>query len=192
MTKDPATPVRPERFPFRRLQSVNALPAKGTTVVIEANEAERAALAADIDILSIERLEATLLVAPWRKHGVKVTGEVRGTVHQACVVTLEPVEETIVEPIERTFLPESEIGPVGDEIEVDPEADDPPEPLEGAGVDLGAIAAEHLALGLDPYPKAPGVAFDGLIEDDGSDDEPSPFAALAALKAGEKGSGGPH
>ena len=30
-----------------------------------------------------------------------------------------------------------------------------------AQIDLGALAAEFLALGLDPYPRKPGVAFDG-------------------------------
>ncbi|WP_181707183.1 DUF177 domain-containing protein [Chthonobacter rhizosphaerae] len=186
MTHD-HTPARPPRSPLSKPQSVTALPAKGTTVVIEANEAERAAIARDIDILAVDRLTATFLVAPWRKHGVKVTGEVRGTVRQECVVTLEPVVEEVFETVELTFLPESEIGPVSDEIEIDPEAADPPEALEGNTVDLGAIAAEHLALGLDPYPKAPGVTFDGLIEDDGSADAVTPFAALASLKG--KGGG---
>lgn len=174
--------TRPRRFPFSRLQSVTSLPAKGVTVVLSADESERAALAADMDIVAVDTLEATFLVAPWRKHGVKVTGEVRGTVRQACVVTLEPVPETIVEAVEVTYLPESEIGPVSDEIEIDPDADDPPEPLPGNAIDLGAVAAEHLALGLDPYPRAPGVAFEGHVEDDGSADRANPFAALAALK----------
>ena len=33
-------------------------------------------------------------------------------------------------------------------------------------IDLGAIVGEHLALGLDPYPRSPGVAFAGHIEDE--------------------------
>jgi hypothetical protein len=47
-------------------------------------------------------------------------------------------------------------------------------------IDLGAIAAEHLALGLDPYPRAPGAEFADHIEDAAR--ETSPFAALGLLK----------
>jgi hypothetical protein len=37
-----------------------------------------------------------------------------------------------------------------------------------------------MALGLDPYPRAPGAVWQDVIEDDGSDDAPpSPFAGLA-------------
>ena len=37
---------------------------------------------------------------------------------------------------------------------------DEPEPLIGGVVDLGAIATEFLILGLDPYPRKPGVVFE--------------------------------
>lgn len=169
--------------PFSRPKSIAALAPKGTEATIEATAAEREALARDLDILGIDELRATFKITPWRKTGLKLKGTVSGRVRQACVVTLEPVPETVEEDVELTFLPAGEIGPVGDEIEIDPDADDPPEPLEGNTIDLGAVAAEHLALGLDPYPRAPGVAFDALIEDDGSDDvAPSPFAALQRLK----------
>ncbi len=38
--------------------------------------------------------------------------------------------------------------------------DEPPEPLVGGTVDLGAIATEFLILGIDPYPRKPGAEFD--------------------------------
>lgn len=173
----------PGTRPFSRPKSVAALPAKGTEVTVEANEAERIALARDLDILSVDALSATFRLTPWRKTGVRLVGTVEARVHQACTVTLEPVEETVAEEVELTFLPAGELGPVGDEIEIDPDAEDPPEALEGNTVDLGVVAAEYLALGLNPYPRAPGVAFSPLIEDDGATDEkPNPFAALERLK----------
>lgn len=169
--------------PFSRIKAVSGLPSKGTMVSIEAGPEERERLARDLDILSVDALSATFTLTPWRKTGVRVAGEVRGRVKQACVVTLDPVDEEVVETVDRTFLPGDEIGPIGDEIEIDAEADDPPEALEGSTLDLGVIASEHLALGLDPYPRAPGAGYGDLIEDDGSkDEEPSPFAALAKLK----------
>ena len=63
-------------------------------------------------------------------------------------------------------------------------ADDPPEPLTGSSIDLGAIATEFLILGIDPYPRKAGVEFaPPAVEND----DPHPFAALAALKNGPDG-----
>jgi hypothetical protein len=36
---------------------------------------------------------------------------------------------------------------------------DPPDPIIDGTIDVGALVAEFLALGLDPYPKKPGVEF---------------------------------
>jgi hypothetical protein len=53
------------------------------------------------------------------------------------------------------------------------------EPLVAGSIDLGAVATEFLLLGLNPYPRKPGVEFQP--PPDASSDE-GPFAALAALK----------
>jgi Uncharacterized ACR, COG1399. len=108
---------------------------------------------------------------------------VRAEVEQACVVTLDPVPESIREVVDLRFLPESEIEPVDEEVEIDVDAEDPPEPIVGATVDLGVLTTEFIAVGLDPYPRKQGVEFEPFIEDDGSEDEAeSPFARLSALK----------
>ena len=39
-------------------------------------------------------------------------------------------------------------------------AEDPPEPIVNGAIDLGALAAEFLMLGLDPYPRKPGAVFE--------------------------------
>lgn len=157
--------------------NVNRL-GEGKTLSIEASAEECAALAEALDILAIDSLTAEVSVKPWRGDGVRVEGVVRSTVSQACVVTLEPVPGAVEERFERRLHPdvvESE------DIVVDPDQPDPPERLDTHEVDVGAIALEHFALGLDPYPRAPGVEFEAVEEDTGEDD-PSPFAALAALK----------
>ncbi|MBJ3776492.1 YceD family protein [Acuticoccus mangrovi] len=148
-------------------------------VAIEASEAERAALAEALDLLSLTSLTADLSVSPWRSEGVRVRGTVRGTVSQACVVTLEPVEGVVEEEIDVRLHPDAG---EATQVEVDPEAADPPEALESDVVDVGAIALEHFVLGLDPYPRVPGAAFEEEAE--AEEEEPSPFAALAALKKG--------
>ena len=53
--------------------------------------------------------------------------------------------------------------------------------IESGEIDLGAIAVEHLALGLDPYPRARGRRVPGHIEDEAGPAD-SPFAALERLK----------
>lgn len=170
-------------IPFSRRFAWDRVQPRGTPVSIEATPGECEAIADALGILKVANASAEFLVTPFRKTGFKVTGEVRAEVEQACVVSLEPVPESISETVDLRFLPESEIEPVDEEIEVDIDAEDPPEPIVGAFVDLGVLATEFIAVGLDPYPRSPGAEFTPLIEDDGSEDEAeSPFAGLSALK----------
>lgn len=150
---------------------------KEETFELEASEAERAAIAEALEIVSLESLTAEVTVRPWRGEGVRVTGVVRAALHQECVVTLEPVAATVEEAFDMRLHPDVVESA---DVEVDPEAPDPPEPLAGNAVDVGAIALEHFVLGIDPYPRAPGVAFEPPGDEDEA--EPSPFAALASLK----------
>jgi hypothetical protein len=55
---------------------------------------------------------------------------------------------------------------------------EPPDEIVNGYIDLGALTAEFLALGLDPYPRKPGVDFDFK----GEEQRDSPFAALSKLK----------
>jgi hypothetical protein len=55
--------------------------------------------------------------------------------------------------------------------------EDEPDPVIDGKIDLGALAAEFFALGLDPYPRKPGAILDE--ERTNSDSIDSPFAALA-------------
>ena len=54
--------------------------------------------------------------------------------------------------------------------------EDEPDPVIDGKIDLGALAQEFFALGLDPYPRKPGVAFEQGAESAPAD---SPFSALA-------------
>lgn len=173
--------------PLSRPISVDGLPARGQMVRVVASAEECEGLAALCGIVAIGKVEAELLLAPWRRTGVKLTGTVSADVVQECVVTLEPVDQKVEERVEITFLPGARPVESGLEIEIDPEADDPPEPLEGGVIDVGVIVAEYVALGLDPYPRKAGVTFEDRIEDDGSDDNPRPFAGLKDLT--DKGQG---
>ena len=136
---------------------------------------------------SLPRLEATFDVALHGRDGLHVTGRVTATVGQSCVVTLEPIESEVIEDIDLVLAPAA--APViveedGGKVEI--AAVDAPEPLSGGTVDLGAIATEFLILGINPYPRKPGVVFEPPAA--GADTD-GPFAALKALR---KTPGGPR
>ena len=141
---------------FSRLVRVEPLPKDGLEQRIEANEAERAALAKLNHLPAIASLAATFRISKQRR-GVRVEGELRALVSQTCVVSLEPFDAEIVEPIDVKFAPAGARKPESAEVLLE-DADEPDEIVEGQ-IDLGAVAAEFLTLALDPYPRKPGAAF---------------------------------
>ena len=157
---------------------VGQIPATGLHRVIEADAQQRAALAALAGLQQLVSARATFDVMPLGGDRFHVTGEVAGLVVQACVVTLEPVENAVNEPIDTMFVPASDIAKMAKAVssDDDAEAPDPPEPIVGGAIDLGGLAAEFLILGIDPYPRKPGVAFD--VPQPPRDPEDHPFAAL--------------
>ena len=181
MTEPPA--------PILRTLSPAEVPPTGTHVPIEADAAQRAALAAAADVVSVEALSAEVLVKPWSGEGFSVSGRVRAKLTQTCVVTLEPIVTTVDEVIDVKLVPPEEMSKYeitpdeNGEIDLDASALDLPDPIEGGVIDVGAIVTEHFMLGIDPYPRKPGVVFDAETAGVGDGREAlSPFAALARLK----------
>lgn len=172
----------------RTLAPADVAPA-GTHVVFEATDAERAALAAAAEVVSVESLSAQLLVRPWSGEGFVVTGRVKAKLTQTCVVTLEPIVATVDEEVDVKLVPPEEMSKYeiepdeNGEIDLDASILDLPEPMEGGVIDVGAIVAEHFLLAVDPYPRKPGAVFDAEAVGVGDGRETlSPFAALAKLK----------
>ena len=168
---------------------VSHLPKKGVRVHVEATERQRAALAANHGLLSVEAFAAEMLVAPWRGDGVKVTGTLSADIIQQCVVTLEPLPARVETPVEGVFVPEgSRLArvPEGEhgEIVVNADAPDMPETFAGNAIDAGALAEEFFELALDPYPRKQDVEFDQPGGDGG--ERVSPFAGLSVLKGGQE------
>ena len=164
---------------FSRPVKVDTLPRDGLRQTIHADEAERAALAQAFGLVAIARLDAELL-AKRTSRGVKVTGKVRAAVTQTCVVSLEPFDSEIEEEVDVRFQrpAEERKGRVHEET-LHFDAEDEPDMIVDGQIDLGALAAEFIALGLDPYPRKPGVEFAAPATDA---DETSPFAPLGGLK----------
>lgn len=135
---------------------------------IEANEAERAALADVLDLQAIHRLVAKVGLRRLSSGLIEVKGSLESEVVQTCVVTLEPVPAKVRESFRLTFgdaQPEPDLS----EIDIDFDDSDPPEPILDGKIDLGVIVAEQLSLGLDPYPRKDGAALPQEFEPKESD-----------------------
>jgi len=156
--------------------NVARLPHKGLMVVIDADAAQRIALAEEHDLLSVESYRAELLVAPWKRNGVKVSGHVVADITQACIVTLEPVAAHIDEPVDALLLPEqSKLGRQGfdggGEILLDAEGPDSPETFSGDTIDVGALAEQFFGLAIDPYPRKSGASLEAAGPDEPVENE---------------------
>jgi hypothetical protein len=164
--------------PLSRIVRIDTLPSDGQTFEIEASPDERAALAKAYKLPSVESLRATLTVKRASRGGARVTGAVHGELNQTCIVSLEPFPATVEEEVDVRFAPPVEEKPArrapDEPLTVSMDEDEPDLLIDGR-IDLGALAAEFFALGLDPYPRKPGAAFD--LPDDVKS-ENSPFSVL--------------
>jgi uncharacterized metal-binding protein YceD (DUF177 family) len=168
--------------PFSFLVLVARIPPAGKHFSIAPDEAARSAVAQTLHIVEVPRLTAEIDVRPVGADSFAVKGALSASVVQTDVVTLEPVPQDVNEEIALTLLPADDTrAKKGAAEEANPEAIDERDVYRGGKIDLGAIVVEHLALGLDPYPRSPGVEFPGHIES-AQEPESSPFAALAKLK----------
>jgi uncharacterized protein len=150
--------------PFSHLVPVRDIPPGGRHYTLEAGEAERQRLAESLDIPAVAALAAELDVHPVTSRGFTVRGRLQASVVQTDVVTLEPVTLDVSEDVDVTLMPAEAAGPKSKraEILVDLAEEDGPDLFHNGRIDLGVIVAEHLALGLDPYPRAPGTDFPAM------------------------------
>ena len=152
---------------------------------IVATEAERAALARRLGLVALDRLSARL---SWRREAsgiICLEGELEAEVAQSCVAPGNALVASNWARVADRFMRHFVQGdlPAEDEVVIDPEADDPAEPLGDGLVDAGEIVTQQLALALDPYPRAP----DSELPAEATRATPaeSPFQVLAALKTGQ-------
>ncbi len=164
------------------------LPQKGVTVKIGTDEKERAALAAAHGLEAVNAFAAEFLITPWKKDGIRVRGRIDAEIVQSCIVTLEPLTNSIAEDVDTIFVPENsrlariELDESG-EMLLDAEGADIPEVFVGDRIDVGAIAEEFFDLAIDPYPRKPGLPDESepkvFGDDDGEEKPVSPFAKLS-------------
>lgn len=164
---------------FSRPVRLDTLGTAPRPIAVEAEPAERAALAQRFGLVAIDRLHAEGQV--WRDAaGPLATLRLRAAIVQSCIASGAPLPAKIDAQVKLRFLPTTD-GPAGDEIELD-EADCDTVFYEGGAIDLGEAAAETLALEMDPFPRSPDA--DIILREAGvlGEDEAGPFGGLKALR----------
>jgi uncharacterized metal-binding protein YceD (DUF177 family) len=167
---------------FRRTVAVAKVGQAGLVRTLAATPSEFAKIADYLGLVGVRTLSAEVGLTRWRDRGVRAVGKLKADVVQSCIVTLDPLDVHIEATFERRFLPEDAPGveQAAHEVFVDPEGEDPAEPL-GRDIDLGEVLVEELSLNLDPYPRKPGAEFQAT--DEGAQPpRKNPFAVLAKLK----------
>ena len=165
---------------FSRPVRVDTLGPAPRQLQIEAEEAERAALARRFGLIAIGRLAAALSLT---REGdeVALTGRLSAAVSQACIATGVPLAAEIEAPFALAFRPQPEPPGRDEEVELG-EQDLDIVFYEDGAIDVGEAVAETLLLNLDPYPRAPGAEEALKAAGVKSEEEAGPFAALAGLR----------
>lgn len=147
---------------------------------LEPDAAERGRIARRLGLESLPALAADVTVRPWLD-GAEIRGRFTAIVEQLCSVSAEPFEYPLRGEIEVRVVPAGSPNMPGEsqhEVELELDAPDPPDVLEGDAIDVAAYVVEHLALEIDPFARKPGAEFSY----EPATQEESPFAALKQLK----------
>ena len=153
-------------------------------VVVEADEAERQALARRFMLVSVDALRASVTLQADAAI-VTAKGRITANIVQSCAVSGADLPVAIDDALSFRFVPPRGEAKPDEEIEIDEDDCDEIE-FTGQTFDLGEAVAQSLALAIDPYATGPDA--DDARRKAGIVDEnaPSgPFAALAGLKKPE-------
>jgi hypothetical protein len=178
------TGAKPAAAKFTRMLAIETVPDTGLDIRLCANETECAALADAYGLVAVQTFEAGFHVRKQGPERYEVSGVLHALVTQTCGVSLEPFETLVSAPVDVDFAPSGR--PLGEPASRKMTAGgaanfagshDPPDPIIDGQIDLGALAAEFLALNLDLYPRKPGVTFADMYVG-GETATNSPFAVL--------------
>ena len=178
---------------FSRIVAADRMEAVETLEIV-ADGAERAALARRFGLDSLDALTASVTLTKFGdRRRVRLSANFSADVLQSCVVTLEPAPSRIEDSFVLVY-DEDAGGPAEAETVVLLKGQISPAPWSGVVIDVGEAVAEHLAVALDPYPRATGADLSalGLAPGEGDagkeGDDPdgefsgSPFKELAKLR----------
>lgn len=166
---------------FERIYNLASLGRAGDEVRVSAPGEELVRIARWAKVRSLASFEATVELRMLSPERFRYDALLKCEIVQDCVVTLEPVRTVIERKIHRELhLTDSKKFDPEVVVDANAEDDDVREEIQSPRYDLAAPLLEELALAIDPYPRAPGVAF---APPDAPEVRPeSPFAVLKKLK----------
>jgi uncharacterized metal-binding protein YceD (DUF177 family) len=154
----------------------------GERLDLVADESERRAISDRLRLGRLDRFEAHVTLSRTGP-AIRAEGRIVASLEQSCVVTGEPVPAHVDEAFTLLFMPEPKEARPDEEVELG-EQDCDVVFYEGGAIDLGSAVADTLALSVDPYPRS--ASAEAALREAGvlTEEQASPFAALAALKKG--------
>lgn len=171
-------------LPISRPFNLNRLGQAGDLIDVKTTADERMALAQFADVLRVEAFSGQVALHKLAPDRFRLDFTLIAEVCQSCVVTLAEVACRIERQFSRElhFNPALHRAPDRTSPEEVPLEDDIPEEIGSLHYDLAVPLVEEFVLGLDPYPRAPGVEFE--VPGDKTEAPESPFAVLKGLKSG--------
>src|SRR5690606_34289433 len=134
------------------------------------------------ELLALDRLEAELEVRRLERGDLyEVAGRFTADLAQECVVTMDPVPLRPSESFTMLFTTDPTVAEAAG-IDVDVEAEDPPELIVGDAIDVGEAVVQQMAMALDPYPRVPDAPVASVEQEDDTEldaERPNPFAVLS-------------
>jgi hypothetical protein len=168
--------------PLERFRDLSGLPDAGYELDIVPGTEELCALAKWAGVDEVSRFKAHVFVrAQSRTRFVEET-QFDADIVQSCVVTLQPVHTHVARSFTRVLQLMPGVQGFADNgglVSATAVAEDSPDEIDSPVYDLGTPLREEFALAIDPYPRAPGVAFEPPTDEDRRE---SPFAVLEKLK----------
>lgn len=170
-------------LPIARLFDLADLSDAGHDAAIVATPAELGRIAEWEGVQAVTLFEGKITLARKSQSRFSYDARLVADIVQNCVVTLEPVTSRIELRFSRSLhyvpgLPADR----GGALTLAAGDDEVPEEIGSLRFDLAAPLLEEFSLAVDPYPRAPGVAFEPPADD--ADGQESPFAVLKSLKRG--------
>jgi uncharacterized metal-binding protein YceD (DUF177 family) len=166
--------------PFEKFVDLSSLSEAGMDVVLAPNESERALIAEWAEVSAVPSFNAQIALKRVSPSRFSYAATLKAEVVQPCGVTLEPVTQTIEQAFTRELHLTHTARHRPELVELSPGAgeDEAPEEIESTRYDAAGPVLEEFSLAVDPYPRAPGVAYEAPEEEKPE----SPFAVLARLK----------
>ena len=172
--------ARPQLNTWRETVRFSELARGPVTRRISPDASHLPALARQLGVDALNSLSAEVTIAPWLD-GAELRGLFTAQAVQTCGVTLDPIDQALNGEFQLRLLPDGSPNLPAEDAVIDPEADDPPDAVEGEEIDIAHYVVEHLALEIDPFPRKP----DAVFEPPQAQEETSPFAVLKRLKDAE-------